>query len=802
MQTSDLLTTHFRIDLEHKKALARLGVATVEDLLYHLPQRYEDISTIQSVGGLVKGQDAVVFGKVGGLKTRKAWKSRVPIAEGWIEDGSARIKVMWFNQPYLAKMLVDGMYVKMAGKVTGSEGKLYIANPEIEKLESLPIDRHDSIFNNTEHLDETIYTVYRETKGVTSKWFYHTVLKCFEQGILETLVDPIPDEILKRYHLPSLRTALQWMHTPKKADHAISARKRFAFEEVFYIQTAKALSRAEIKHSESYAFKTDLAHIKAFTERFSFALTTAQKKAITDIFKDCTGEYPMSRLLEGDVGSGKTAVAATVAYATVTSRPPEGTKTLSAPLLINKSSNFEKSSRRGEGDEEGVHMYDDRDAEVRSEHMELRKTSGDIFKNIPEVNSSSEETQRRNLAKLDDLEFGNLQVAYMAPTEILAKQHFESFIEYFHHLPIQVGLITGSGCMKFPSKTNPTKPTKISKAQLLKWVKNGEVPIVIGTHALMYKSVEFKHLALVVIDEQHRFGTSQRRALAKKDASQGWRMPHLLSMTATPIPRTLALTIYGDLDITLLDQMPSGRKPVITKIVSKGKEDGMYDHVKAELATGRQAYVICPRIDEPDPEKETVVNAKSVTAEAKRLKETVFTDRRIGVLHSKMKSAEKEKIMLDFAEHKIDILVATSVVEVGVNVPNATNIIIEGAERFGLAQLHQLRGRVIRGTYQPYCFLVSESKSDKTRERLTALTTAKNGFELAEYDLTFRGSGQLYGAKQSGLTDLGMEAIKNIKLVEAARAEARALVDRDQTLASTPLIAERVAHISKTLHME
>lgn len=735
MQTSDLLTKHFRIDLEHKKALARLGVATIEDLLYHLPQRYEDISTIQSVGGLVKGQDAIVFGKVGGLKTRKAWKSRVPIAEGWIEDGSARIKVMWFNQPYLAKMLTDGMYVKMAGKVTGSEGKLYIANPEIEKLESLPIDRHDSIFNNTEHLDETIYPVYRETKGVTSKWFYHTVLKCFEQGILETLVDPIPDEILKRYHLPSLRTALQWMHTPKKADLAVSARKRFAFEEVFYIQTAKALSRAEIKHSESYAFKTDLAHIKAFTERFPFALTTAQKKAITDIFKDCTGEYPMSRLLEGDVGSGKTAVAATVAYATVTSRPQKN--------IPNKGQTF-----------------------------------------------------------VDSLEYGNLQVAYMAPTEILAKQHFESFIEYFHHLPIQVGLITGSGCMKFPSKTNPTKPTKISKAQLLKWVKNGEIPIVIGTHALMYKSVEFKHLALVVIDEQHRFGTSQRRALAKKDASQGWRMPHLLSMTATPIPRTLALTIYGDLDITLLDQMPSGRKPVITKIVSKGKEDGMYDHVKAELATGRQAYVICPRIDEPDPEKETAVNAKSVTAEAKRLKEKVFTDRRIGVLHSKMKPAEKEKIMLDFAEHKIDILVATSVVEVGVNVPNATNIIIEGAERFGLAQLHQLRGRVIRGTYQPYCFLVSESKSDKTRERLTALTTAKNGFELAEYDLTFRGSGQLYGSKQSGLTDLGMEAIKNIKLVEAARAEARAMVENDPTLARTPLIRERVAHISKTLHME
>lgn len=715
----DPLTKHFRIDAQHIAALRRLNITTVSDLLYHLPVRYEDISTIQSVGGLVKGQDAVVFGRVGGLKTRKAWKSRVPIAEGWVEDGSARMKVMWFNQPYLAKMLTDGMYVKMAGKVAGSDDKLYIANPEIEKLESLPIDRHDSIFNNTQNLDETIYPVYRETKGVTSKWFFHTVQKCFERGILDALSDPISEDILKRYNLPVLRTALLWIHTPKKAEHAASARKRFAFEEVFYIQTAKAQERARTRAASSYQFKTESEHIAAFTKRFPFAMTAAQKKSLLAIFKDFNGTYPMSRLLEGDVGSGKTAVAATAAYAVATSRP--------------------------------------------SHH-----------------------------------DWGNLQVAYMAPTEILAKQHFESFIEYFKHLPIQIGLLTGSACMKFPSKSDGTKPTKVSKAQLLKWVKNGEIPILIGTHALMYKSVEFKHLALVIIDEQHRFGTKQRKALAKKDA----RLPHLFSMTATPIPRTLALTIYGDLDITLLDQMPAGRKPVITKIITKDKQDEMYDHVRAELAAGRQAYVICPRIDEPDPAKETAINAKSVTEEAKRLKEKVFKDRRIAVLHSKMKPAEKEKVMAAFARHETDILVATSVVEVGVNVPNATNIIIEGAERFGLAQLHQLRGRVIRGTHQPYCFAVSDSKSDKTKERLKALTSAKNGFELAEYDLTFRGSGELYGGKQSGLTDLGMEAIKNIKLVEAARTEAQRLIEEDTELDHHPRIREKVAKIAADLHME
>ncbi len=737
MSPHDLLSSHFRIDAPHQKALKKLGISTVYDLLMHLPARYEDVSDVQSVGGLQKDQEAIVYGQLSGLKTRKAWKSKRPISEGYIEDGSAKIKVMWFNQPYMAKMYQDGMYVKMVGKVTGSEGKLYIANPEVEPLDSLPVDRHDSIFKGTDTADDTIYPIYRETKGVTSKWFYHTALKCFEKGILENIHDPIPEAILNKYKLPLLKTALVWIHSPKKADHASSARKRFAFEEVFYIQVQKALDREAVSAASTYQVNTDAEHLEKFVERFPFALTLAQDNAISQILESFTQNHAMSRLLEGDVGSGKTAVAATTAYAVATSRPPEGT------------------GKAGAG--------------------------------------------------LANVDFGALQVAYMAPTEILAKQHFESFIEYFKHLPINIGLITGSGCQKFPSKSNPNKPTPISKAQLLKWVKNGEIPILIGTHSLIYKSVEFKHLAYVIIDEQHRFGTNQRKALAKKDA----RMPHLLSMTATPIPRTLALTIYGDLDITLLDQMPAGRKPIITKIVGPGQSAPMYEHVRSELKAGRQAYVICPRIEEPDPDKQTALQLKSVVAEAERLSKSEFKNWRLGVLHGKMTPAEKDKVMAKFANHEIDILVATSVVEVGVNVPNATNIIIEGAERFGLSQLHQLRGRVVRGTHQPYCFAVTDSKSEKTRDRLKALVTAKNGFELAEYDLEFRGSGQLYGAKQSGLSDLGMEAIKNLKLVEAARSEARNIVT---TLPKSglipdlprhfPLIAQRVAKIGESLHME
>ncbi len=710
-----------RLDEAHTKALARLRLYTIRDLLYHLPTRYESISEIQSISTIRKGQDAIVYGRVSGLKTRKAWKSRKPIAEGWIEDSAGKMKVIWFNQPYLAKMLKDGAYVKMAGKVSGTDEKPYLANPEIETLAELPIDRHDSIFNGSDvEQDDTLYPIYRETRGLTSKWIYHTVDRAMKAGVLDFIDDPIPTAILKKYNLPDIKTALLWIHAPRKATHTEAARKRFAFEEVFAIQVAKQKERAETFSASSYVVRTEEEHIDAFTSRFPFPLTGAQAKAINDVLTDFTGRHPMSRLLEGDVGSGKTAVAATTAYAVATSRPRT------------------------------------------------------------------------------DKDYGNLQVAYMAPTEILAKQHFFSFIEYFKHLPVQIGLITGSGCMKFPSKTDPSKPTEISRAQLLKWVKNGEIPILLGTHALIQKSVEFKHLAYVVIDEQHRFGTAQRRALAKKDD----RIPHLLSMTATPIPRTLALTIYGDLDVTLLDQMPVGRKPIITKSVLKTERTPMYQHLREELECGRQAYVICPRIDEPDPDKEFALQAKSVKAEAERLEKKELKGYRLGVLHSKMTPAAKEKLMAEFSSGKIDVLVATSVVEVGVNVPNATVILIEGAERFGLSQLHQLRGRVMRSSHQAYCYLLPESTGQKTLDRLKALTTAKNGFELAEYDLALRGSGELYGMRQWGLTDLGMEAIKNMKMVEAARTEAAALITKDPSLEHHPTLRERSAKIMGTLHFE
>ena len=327
---------------------------------------------------------------------------------------------------------------------------------------------------------------------------------------------------------------------------------------------------------------------------------------------------------------------------------------------------------------------------------------------------------------------------------------------------------------------------------------NGEVPTLIGTHTLIQKSVTWKHLAFVVIDEQHRFGTNQRQKLTVKDSVA----PHLLSMTATPIPRTLALTIYGDLDLTLLDQMPHGRKLIITKIILPSERNKTYEEIRKELHTGRQLYVICPRINEPDPTKELAIIAKSVTLEAERLKKEVFTEFSVAILHSKMTPAEKEKVMSDFVAHKTDILVATSVVEVGVNVPNATMIVIEGAERFGLSQLHQLRGRVIRSNHQAYCYVFTESKSDKTKDRLKALTTAKNGFELAEFDLAQRGAGELYGQKQWGISDLAMEAIKNIKMVEAARTEAIRIIEEDCEFNKYPLIKDYLKNQTEKIHFE
>jgi ATP-dependent DNA helicase RecG len=693
-----------------------MGILTVGDLLRHFPSRYGESSPTKAIDFLVKGENAVVFGKIYKLKTAKTFKSRVAISTAEIEDGTGKIKVIWFSQPYIAKLFSENSLVRVEGKVSERKGELYLSNPKIEKVNYIPEGTSESLFPEAD--SRNLSPVYGESRGLSSNWIYHSIQRIFKIGILQKLEDPIPEAILKKYNLPSIKTSFIWIHNPKKKEDAEAARKRFAFEEMLLIQLERQKEKFLAKKEKSFNIEKNLSDLSDFIESFPFPLTSAQQRSIATILDDFKKGYPMSRLLEGDVGSGKTAVAAVASFATVKTLPP-------------------------------------------------------------------------------NRDFGYLQVAYMAPTEILAEQHFESFIEYFKKYKISVGLLTGSGAKKFPSKTNQTAWTKISKSQLLKWVENGEIPILIGTHALIQKSVKFKNLGLIIIDEQHRFGVKQRKDLRRKHDIA----PHLLSMTATPIPRTLALTIFGDLDLSLLDELPKGRQLPETKIVLPQERDVVYQKVREEIKNGRQAYVICPRINDPDPDKENAINAKSVISEAERLQNKIFKEFKVGAITGKLKPTEKEKVMQDYKNGKIHILVATSVVEVGVNVPNATVMIIENAERFGLSQLHQLRGRIFRSSYQPYCFVFAESKSENTIRRLSSFVKAKNGFELAEADLEQRGAGDLVGVKQWGISDLAMEALKNIKMVEAARTEAKEIIEKDLNLKNYPLLAK---HISKrnTIHME
>ncbi len=755
MKIDDKIEEHFRLDLNQKKALGTLGLKTVRDLIYHFPTRYSDMSEVRNINTLENGENVTILGKIKNLKTKKSFKSKIPMGQALLEDLTGSINIVWFHQPYLAKMMKEGSTVRVTGKVTNNKTYgLTLTNPEISKEDIMPIDIHDSLFGNNETETQYGYPIYRESRGITSKWFYHAINKILKQDFIKEIKDYIPSEILNIYKLPALHTALFWIHTPQKKEHAEIARKRFAFEEVFFIQLARQQEKKKYEEMFSYKLKIPKKDINDFISRFPFTPTNSQTSVINTILDDFTKDKPMGRLLEGDVGSGKTFVAATIAYA--------------------------------------------------------------VIKNRPEGQS-----------------FGNLQVAYMAPTEVLATQLFENFIQYFDHTGISIALITSSGCKKFPSKSAPWKDgkqvrtwTPIAKNQLLKWVKNGEIPIVIGTHSLISKSVDFEDLGLVIIDEQHRFGTNQRMKLAKKEG----HAPHYLSMSATPIPRTLALTIYGDLDLSIMDEMPAGRKQVITEIVGENKRKDSYEKIKEELKAGRQLYVICPKIEDgeevgniipgslteadgPSTSKNfsrnllradgnNISDLKAVTSEARRLKKEIFPEYNIEIMHSKMSKEKKEKVMKDFAEHKIDILVSTSVIEVGVNVPNATVIIIEGAERFGLAQLHQLRGRVMRSTHQSYCYLFADAKSQKTIDRLKAITKAASGFELAELDLQLRGAGLLSGDKQWGITDLGMEAIKNIKMVEAARIEAIKIIKEDEDLNLHPLLSLTLKQKNLKLHFE
>ncbi len=709
MDLNSLLINELRLNDYQKRALNNLGLKTVKDLLWHFPSRYEEFGALKSIADLSVGEKATIRGKILKTNVEKTWRKKMNIAEAVLSDGTGEINLTWFHQPYIARMLKTEDAIAATGKIQKNKKGLpadrqgfYIANPVYEKINPDEIGSMGGLV-----------PIYPETRGLSSRWFRFVIRKLLKKVLAGDgdLKDPIPEFILNRYHLPPLKNSLIFIHSPKNPKSAEASRKRFAFEEVFAIQLSRLTERMEYEKQPSFSITLNRKKLDEFLSMFSFELTSSQKKAIANILADFEKKSPMARLLEGDVGSGKTLVAATTAFAAINA---------------------------------------------------------------------------------------GYQVAYMAPTEVLSRQHFKSFMEYFAPFGAKIGLITSSECLKFPSKAYPGKPTHISKSQLLKWVATAEIPILIGTHSLIQDKIKFKNLAFVIIDEQHRFGTNQRRLLVNTAIT-----PHLLSMTAPPIPRTLALTVYGDLDLTLLDEMPPGRKQIITEIVSPSKRQEAYDFIKKEIENKHQAYVICPRIEEKTDSKNLVsLIMKSVKAEYVKLSKEIFPEYPVGMLHGQMKTQEKEKIMNDFRAGKTKILVATSVIEVGIDVPSATVIIIEGAERFGLAQLHQLRGRVMRSCHQPYCFLFIGKKSIKAMNRLKALLEAKNGFELAEYDLKFRGPGELGGRKQWGISDVGMEALKNLKMVEAARLEAQNLLKTDSELKSYPLLREKITHQNSELHFE
>lgn len=678
-----------RINERYLKKFHKLGLATVRDLLYHFPNRYEDFSKIITIDKLKLNEIATIQGEILKIENIRTFKKRMNITEAVIKDATGSIKAVWFNQPFLTKNLKEGKRVSLSGKLaTGPKG-LYLSNPNYELL---------TIYKAPVHTARLI-PIYPETIGLGSRFIRYYVKLILPLG--DKIKEFIPTDILKKHKFPNISTAIKNIHYPENLKQIEEAKKRFAFEELFLLQLFVLRQKQKFQKENAFSIPFDKNLIRSFVEKLPFKLTNAQRKASWEIIQDLEKTQPMNRLLQGDVGSGKTVVATMAA-------------------------------------------------------LETAKTG--------------------------------YQVAFMAPTEILVQQHFKEVNKLLKGFDIKIGLLTR------------TQKKNYDKANIL-----------IGTHALIQDKIKFKNLALVIVDEQHRFGVEQRAKLVR-----GKQMPHFLSMTATPIPRTLALTIYGDLDISLISEMPKGRQKIITKVVSPNQREQAYEFIRREVKKGRQVFVICPRI-EPQVNSPSTVNGaspqlkidsrkllwaevKAVKEEYEKLNEKIFPDLKIAILHGKMKSKEKEEAMSNFKNKKTDVLVSTSVVEVGIDIPNASVMMIEGADRFGLAQLHQFRGRVGRDKHQSYCFLFSTS--GQTTSRLRALVKCENGFELAEKDMQIRGPGQFYGIRQSGLPDLAMDSLENLPFVKSVRQEANNLLEKDPELKIHPLLLNKLLEFKKSIHLE
>lgn len=719
IQSSTPLTEVSGIGSRFLSKLKKLKIETVKDLLWHFPTRYEDFSQIYKIADLQPNQDATIQGIIKDITGRRTWRRHLFLVEALVSDDSGSIRVIWFNQPYIRNVLRPGKVANFSGKITVGEDEIYLSNPVYELINSSQ--------QETKHTGR-IVPIYPETRGLTSKGLRYLIKPILDAGV--KFPEIIPQEILRQESFPEINAALQDIHFPLSLDKATIAKKRFAFEDLFFLQLYNLRERLKLAKERAVSITVNVENIKKLINSISFELTSSQKKSLWEILQDMEKPHPMNRLLQGDVGSGKTIVAAIAAI-----------------------------------------------------------TAGRL----------------------------GHQTAFMAPTEILARQHYQTLTKLFQNFEGGIALLTSSEARV---SYGHNLETVLKKPSLIKEIADGKVKIAIGTHALIQKNVTFPKLALVVVDEQHRFGVEQRRALLMYSRTHDSQkpLPHFLSMSATPIPRTLSLNLFSDLNLSLITELPKNRRPIITKVVAPINRGKAYAFIRSQIKKGRQAFVVCPRIE---PNQESGISSKqelgklelkSVKEEYEKLSKKIFPDLNVVMLHGKMKAKEKEDIMSAFTsshsrvlldkKEKINILVATSVIEVGIDIPNATIMMIEGADRFGLAQLYQFRGRVGRGEHQSFCFLFTDSSAKTTHQRLKSIVEAKNGLELAEKDLAIRGPGEFLGTGQTGMPDLAMKALQNPELVSHAREAAESLLKRDSSLKNHPRIYEQLNRFQKDVHWE